>query len=69
MEGIIALCIPIVAIICGSMLALKKMNMKSGGLTSGDKRELETLKIENQQLKKRLENLEVIVSELPQLKE
>ncbi|WP_169513318.1 hypothetical protein [Flexithrix dorotheae] len=45
------------------------MNMKSGGLTSGDKRELETLKIENQQLKKRLENLEVIVSELPQLKE
>ncbi|MBX2842039.1 MAG: hypothetical protein KTR26_09715 [Flammeovirgaceae bacterium] len=69
MEGIIALCIPIVAILCGSFITVKRMNMKSGGLTTGDKKELNTLKIENQQLKKRLENLEIIVSEIPQLKE
>ena len=67
MEGVLAILmvfgIPLSGIWSYTYLKAKKMNMQSGTLSGGDKRLLSEVLEENRQLKHRLENLELIVSE------
>ena len=64
MTGIIALFIPITAILSITYLLSKLVNVKTGKLNQSEKKELQVVKLENQQLKERIENLEMIVSDV-----
>jgi hypothetical protein len=72
MEGIIAIImvfsIPLSAIIGGYYLQLKKISAKQGGLTSQEKKMVERILLENEELRKRVENLEMIVTDPDLLK-
>jgi cell division protein FtsB len=68
LPAILALCIPLVAIIGGYYVKIKQMNLDknggSGGIDFKDKQQFNQILKENQDLRKRIENLEGIVTSL-----
>ncbi len=62
--------IPITAIISSSMIKMKKMNLQAqeGGISKEEKALLHKVLKENETLKQRIENLEMITSDADMLK-
>ena len=59
---VMALSIPLSAIIGAYILKYKRMQLDKGGLTNEDKLKIDKILNENQQLRGRVENLESIVT-------
>jgi len=62
--GILALCIPIVAIIGGYYVKLKQMELDKSKVSDKDLDIMKQISKENEQLKQRVENLEQIITSL-----
>lgn len=59
---IIAVSIPLIAVLGSYILKYKKLILDQGGLTNDDKLKIDKIVNENQQLRGRVENLESIVT-------